>query len=343
MSLNINLVTLREGEKMKKEYNDDCPEYVRQFLMNLKLIRDRADRTEEAYYLDIRTFLRYLKYRKGLVPDNVSIDEITISDVPIEWLKEFTLSDAYEYLNYLKQDRDNSARTRARKTSAIKQLFYFLHSKALLIPKNPLADLELPRVKSGLPKYLSLEQSELLLKSIKSRYFERDYCIINLFLNCGMRLSELAALNFNDYSIDNKTLRLFGKGRKERIVYLNQSCIDALNGWFKVRPNTQSEQNAIFVSAKGNRLCTRQIQRIVEKNLMNAGLGNLGITTHKLRHTAATLMYQHGGVDPLVLKEVLGHKSISTTEIYTHLSNENLKKAAESSPLANNKAIKSKE
>lgn len=327
---------------MKKEYNADCPEYVKQFLMNLKLIRDRADRTEEAYYLDIRTFLRYLKYRKGFVPKDTLIDEISIADVPIEWLKEFTLSDAYEYLNYLKQDRDNSARTRARKTSAIKQLFYFLNSKVFLIPKNPLADLELPRIKSGLPKYLSLEQSMQLLENIKSRYPERDYCIINLFLNCGMRLSELAALNFNDYSADNKTLRLFGKGRKERIVYLNESCIDSLNNWFKVRPDIQSEKNAIFISAKGNRLCTRQIQRIVENNLNNAGLGNLGITTHKLRHTAATLMYQHGGVDPLVLKEILGHRSISTTEIYTHLSNENLKKAAESSPLANNKAPKPK-
>lgn len=326
---------------MKEEYNADCPEYVKQFLMNLKLIRDRADRTEEAYYLDIRTFLRYLKYRKGSAPKDTSIDDITIADVPIEWLKEFTLSDAYEYLNYLKQDRDNSARTRARKTSAIKQLFYFLNTKAFLIPNNPLTDLELPRIKSGLPKYLSLEQSMQLLENIKSRYPERDYCIINLFLNCGMRLSELAALNFNDYSVDNKTLRLFGKGRKERIVYLNDSCIDSLNNWFKVRPDLQMEQNAIFVSAKGNRLCTRQIQRIVENNLNNAGLGNLGITTHKLRHTAATLMYQHGGVDPLVLKEVLGHKSIATTEIYTHLSSENLKKAAESSPLANNKPPKS--
>lgn len=327
---------------MKNEYINDCPEYVKQFLMNLKLIRDRADRTEEAYYLDIRTFLRYLKYRKGSVPKDTLIDEITISDVPIEWLKEFTLSDAYEYLNYLKQDRDNSARTRARKTSAIKQLFYFLNAKAFLLSDNPLADLEMPRIKSGLPKYLSLEQSIQLLENIKSKFPERDYCIINLFLNCGMRLSELAALNFNDYSADNKTLRLFGKGRKERIVYLNDSCIDSLNNWFKVRPDIQSEKNAIFVSSKGNRLCTRQIQRIVENNLKNAGLGNLGITTHKLRHTAATLMYQHGGVDPLVLKEILGHKSISTTEIYTHLSNENLKKAAESSPLANNKAHKSK-
>lgn len=322
---------------MKSDYLDDCPEYLKSYLMNLKVVRDRADRTEEAYYIDIRTFLRYLKYRNGLVPSDIAFEDITIKDIPIDLIKKFTLLDAYEYLTYLKDDRNNSTRTRARKSSALKQFFNYLHTKAFLIENNPLEELELPRIKMGLPKYLTLEQSLELLKDISSKNVTRDYCMICLFLNCGMRLSELVGLDVNDYSKDNKTLRLFGKGRKERIVYLNNSCTEALDVWLEERKNKYEELScdAIFVSGQRKRIDKRRVQQIVEENLKRAGLSNLGITTHKLRHTAATLMYQHGGTDTLVLKEILGHKSIATTEIYTHLSSENLKKAAESSPLAN--------
>lgn len=325
---------------MKKEYMDDCPEYVKDYLLNLKLIKDRADRTEEAYFIDIRTFLRYLKLKHGDVDTDTPYSKICVKDVPFSYLENLTLYDAYEYLNYLKEIRSNSTATRARKTSALKQLYSYLHNKAKMLDKNPLEDLEMPRIKNKLPKYLSLEQSIELLKNIDSKHKSRDYCIICLFLNCGMRLSELVGLNINDYSKDNRTLRLFGKGSKERIIYLNDACIDALETYLKDRPSNSKDPDALFISQQLRRINKRRVQFIVEEMLKKAGLSNLGVTTHKLRHTAATLMYQHGGVDPLVLKDILGHKSIATTEIYTHLSNENLKKAAESSPLADQKPPK---
>lgn len=320
---------------MKQEYIDDCPDYLKSFLTNLVLIRDRADRTEEAYFIDIRTFLRYLKIANGLVPKDAVYEEIKIVDTPLEFIKKFTLSDAYEYLGFLKNVRNNSTATRARKSSSLKQFFHYLYKKAHLIDNDPLIDLEIPRVKNKLPKYLSLDESLELLRNVDSKYQERDFCILVLFLNCGMRLSELVGIDFKDYSRENRTLRLLGKGRKERIIYLNDACVQALDDYLKVRPNVESEPNAIFLSRNNKRINKRRVQQIVEENLVKAGLGNLGVTTHKLRHTAATLMYQHGNVDTLVLKNVLGHKSIATTEIYTHLSDRDLKKASESSPLSN--------
>lgn len=305
----------------------------------MRIIRNRADRTEEAYYIDLRTFLRYLKVKHRDVPAETEWSDIRIDDVPIEYIESFTLNDAHVYLRFLKDKRGNETATRARKCSALKQFYIYLHQKAKLIESNPMTDLELPTVKNKLPKFLSLDDSVKLLESIDSKNKTRDYCIILLFLNCGMRLSELVGLNLEDYSKANRTLRLFGKGSKERIIYLNDSCIEALDDYINnARPNeTAKDKNAIFLSANKTRINKRRVQQIVEESLSRAGLANTGITTHKLRHTAATLMYQYGGVDTLVLKEQLGHKSVGTTEIYTHLSNENLKAAAESNPLANKK------
>lgn len=324
---------------MKQEYYEDCPYYLEQFLTNMRIIRNRADRTEEAYYIDLRTFLRYLKVKHRDVPAETEWSDIRIDDVPIEYIESFTLNDAHVYLRFLKDIRGNETATRARKCSALKQFYIYLHQKAKLIESNPMTDLELPTVKNKLPKFLSLDDSIKLLESIDSKNKTRDYCIILLFLNCGMRLSELVGLNLEDYSKANRTLRLFGKGSKERIIYLNDSCIEALDDYINnARPNeTARDKNAIFLSANKTRINKRRVQQIVEESLSRAGLANTGITTHKLRHTAATLMYQYGGVDTLVLKEQLGHKSVGTTEIYTHLSNENLKAAAESNPLANKK------
>lgn len=320
-------------------YNNDCPQYLSDFLFHLKVVKARGERTVEAYYIDIRTFLRFVKIKNGLVSKNVPVHEIKIADTPLELLKKFTLSDAYEYLYYTSSELNNTTTTRARKTSAIKQFFNFLYKKAGLIQSNPIAELEIPAVKNKLPKYLTLEQSLELLSDISGEDSQRNFCIITLFLNCGMRLSELVGLNFKDISFENKTMRLLGKGNKERVIYLNDACIDALNGYLKVRPITSQEQNAIFLSKQKHRISRRRVQQIVMDCLKAAGLDNTGVTTHKLRHTAATLMYQHGHVDPLVLKEVLGHKSIATTEIYTHLSSDNLKKAAESSPLSHVKNL----
>ncbi len=325
---------------MRKDYIDDCPEYLMDFLTNLKLVKDRADRTEEAYYIDIRTFLRYLKQKNGLVDKDTAFSDIKVSDTPFSVVENFTINDAYLYLRYLRDERKNSTATRARKCSSLKQFYFYLYKKAMLIKNNPVADLELPKVKNKLPKFLSLEESLKLLSSVDSSNGVRDYCILTLFLNCGMRLSELVGLDLKDYSHDNRTLRLFGKGSKERIVYLNDACVNALDAYLKERSEDKknADLQAMFISRNHSRISKRRVQLIVEENLKKAGLSNVGISTHKLRHTAATLMYQHGNVDTLVLKEILGHKSIATTEIYTHLGNESLRQAAESSPLANVKA-----
>lgn len=323
---------------MKQAYLDDCPEYLSAYLTYIKVVQDRADRTEEAYYIDLRTFLRYLKIKHGLCDKGLEWGNITIADVPFDLVKSFSLGDAHQYLYYLRSERDNSSATRARKASALKRFYNYLHVKAEMpyrIETNPVENLDLPRIKNKQPRFLTLEQSLQMLSSIDSKNRERDYCIICLFLNCGMRLSELVGLDIIDFSEENRTLRLFGKGRKERIVYLNNSCIAALNDYLPIRYGVTTEERALFLSSRGTRITKRRVQQIVEEMLERAGLSNLGITTHKLRHTAATLMYQHGGVDTLVLRDVLGHKSIATTEIYTHLSNESLKQAAESSPLAN--------
>ena len=316
---------------MKSEYLEDCPYYLNDFLTYMKVVKDRGERTVEAYYIDIRTFLRYLniKHKKAV---NEDFSEITIEDTPLEWVENFSLNDAYVYLGYLSQQRNNSVTTRARKCSALKQFYSYLHKKAALIKNDPMVDLELPRIKQSLPKYLTTDQSIQLLKNVDSKHKQRDFCMLVLFLTCGMRLSELVGLDMNDYSKENRTLRLFGKGRKERIVYLNDVCIDALEDYINnYRPKV--DEKAIFLSANKTRINKRRVQQIVEEQLKLAGLSNLGITTHKLRHSAATMMYKNG-VDTLVLKEVLFHKSTATTEIYTHISNSELQKAAEASPIA---------
>lgn len=323
---------------MRQEYQNDCPYYLSDFLMYVRTIKNHTVKTEEAYYADLRTFLRYLKTIHNDVPADTDFCEITIKDVPIEYLRSFTITDAYAYMNYLCDVRKNSAAARSRKTSSLRRFYDYLHTRSMLIDTNPLEKLEHPKPQKTLPKFLNIEQSIALLENIDSKNQIRDYCILTLFLNCGMRLSELAGLNLSDYakSKTGATLRLFGKGQKERIIYLNASCVKALDDYISVRPKSNIEKNAIFLSTHDGyvRLKPRRIQRIVEDQLKRAGLGNLGLSVHKLRHTCATLLYEHGGVDVMVLKDILGHVNLSTTEIYTHLSDKDRREAAESSPLA---------
>lgn len=324
---------------------DNCPFYLRDFLTYIRVIKGRTERTVHSYYSDISIFLRYLMIKHKAVDKDIPFENIPIDNVPLDWLESFTIMDAYEYLNYLTSSRDNNGSSRARRTTSLKSFYNYLNTKAMLIKSNPIADLERPKESTTLPKYLELDQSVKLLKNIDSRNQARDFCIITLFLNCGMRLSELVGLNISDYSESARTLRVFGKGQKERIIYINDACISAINAYLAVRPKSNIEPNALFLSSHANhlsRISTRRVQRIVEDQLRRAGLGNLGISTHKLRHTAATLMYQYGEVDPLVLKEVLGHVSVATTQIYTHLSDRDKKRAAENSPLANVKNLTNK-
>lgn len=331
---------------MRSEYIKDCPPYLRDFLTYERAVLNHTERTEENYYMDLRKFLRYLKRFNGDVPADMPFEEITIADVPLSYVENFSLMQAYQFMNFLIDERGNVSSSRSRMTSALRQFYEYLSKKAMLIKSNPIEQLEHPKAAQKLPKFLELEQSQQLLSEIDSKNQKRDFCIITLFLNCGMRLSELVGLNIGDYSESARTLRVFGKGQKERIIYINDACISALNDYLKVRPKSIIDPDALFLSSHANnikRLSNRRVQRIVEDQLNRAGLGNLGISTHKLRHTAATLMYEYGGVDPMVLKEVLGHKSVATTQIYTHLSDADRRNAAENSPLANFKAPKRKE
>ncbi len=328
---------------MRDEYRKDCPSYLRDYLTYIRVVRNHTERTEDDYYMDLRTFLRYLKMINGDVSKDTPFEEIGIADVPLSYVESFSLKGAYEFMSYLMDTRGFESSSRSRMTSALRQFYEYLSKKAMLIKSNPIEQLEHPKSAQKLPKFLELEQSQQLLSEIDSKNRERDFAIITLFLNCGMRLSELVGLNINDFSESARTLRVFGKGQKERIIYINDACISAIKDYLRVRPESPSDPDAMFISTHSynrKRLSNRRVQRIVEDQLQRAGLGNLGLSTHKLRHTAATLMYEYGGVDPMVLKDVLGHKSVATTQIYTHLSDSDRRKAAENSPLANFKAPK---
>lgn len=312
----------------------DCPKYLKDFLTHIRIVEDRAPRTEDAYYTDMKTFLRYLLIDHNDVdPNKTEFKDISIQNVPFEYVEQFSLHDAYSYLRWLTDERENSAKTRARKVTCLRHFYNYLTNKVMLIKSNPIENLELPRSEKTLPKYLTLQEAQKLLMSVESRYTARDYCIITLFLNCGMRLSELCGIDIDDISLDNRTVRIFGKGRKERIVALNDACIASINNYLPGRAAKKTDINALFISNQNKRITTRRVEQIVEECLARAGLSNLGLSTHKLRHTAATLMYQNG-VDTLLLKEVLGHESTATTEIYTHINSANVRKAIEANPLA---------
>ena len=307
-----------------------CPQFLNDYITYLKVVKGCSERTVEEYFLDIRLFLRYIKKERLNLKENVS--NIPIKDFDSEWLKEVTLNEIYDFEYFLSQERRNSNTARSRKTSALKNFFNYLQKRAGIIDKNPASDIEFPSLKKTIPKYLTLDESVHMLASIDSPFQERDFCIITLFLNCGMRLSELVGLDISDVNLEEKTMRILGKGNKERQIYLNEACVNAINECLKVRKPCDTK--ALFVSKKKRRISKRRVQQVVEQALKNANLDNRGFSTHKLRHTAATLMYQHGGVDTLILKEILGHESINTTQIYTHVNDNQMKQAIESSPLS---------
>ena len=320
---------------MAADFRNEASQILKEYLFYQETVRARSSKTVNEYFIDLRTFFRYLKIHRGLVPSDVEFDKIKIDDVDLDILKTVTLNDAYEYMNYLVRDRNNKVAARARKCSSLKGYFKFLSSNRKYLDKNPLEDLEMPKKPKKLPKYLTLEQSMELLNSVEGDYKERDYAILTLFLNCGLRVSEMAGLNYTDIRTDN-TIRVVGKGNKERVIYLNKACVNALSDYMKVRPvDGVKDKKALFISRNHNRMSVKTIQAMVYKYLAKIGLDAQGYSCHKLRHTAATLMYQYGDVDVRVLKEVLGHENLGTTEIYTHLSSTQLKSAADNNPLAN--------
>ena len=240
-----------------------------------------------------------------------------------------------KFLVFCKTDRDNTEKTRARKCSALRSFFNYLTNKTQLLETNPILQLEMPKSKKSLPKYLTLDQSLEMLNGVDGDHKERDFCILTLFLNCGFRLSELCGLNINDIRSDN-TIRVLGKGNKERIVYLNSACLDAINRYLAVRPVDgvpAEHKKALFLSRLKRRISNKTVQHIVYQNLEKIGLSGQGYSVHKLRHTAATLMLKNG-VDTRALQEVLGHSNLNTTQIYTHLVNRNLEEAMQNHPLS---------
>lgn len=324
---------------MAVSFIDDAPQIIKEYLFYLQTVKGKSQKTVDEYFIDLRTFFRFIKLHKKLT-NETEFDKIKIDDIDLSVVASVTLSDAYEFMNYIQRERGNNNTTRARKCSSLKGFYNYLTIKKHSIENDPLKELETPKKKKSLPKYLTLEQSIELLNAVEGSYKERDYAIITLFLNCGLRVSEMASLNYSDIRTDN-TLRVVGKGNKERIIYLNNSCVTAIKSYMKVRPvDGVIDKKALFISRNHRRMSVKTIQAMVYKYLEKIGLDSQGYSCHKLRHTAATLMYQHGGVDIRVLKEVLGHENLGTTEIYTHLSSEQMKKATESNPLSNIKAKK---
>ena len=326
---------------MKKEqFNYIFPSFAVDFLNYYNVIKNRSDLTVIEYANDLATFFRFLKVIRGTAPKDIPFEEIVINDISLETVASVSLSDAYMFLVYCKDNRGNNERTRARKATTLRNFYKFLTVQKKLIDENPLQELDSPKIKKSLPKYLTLDESVTLLNAVDGKYKERDYCIITLFLNCGMRLSELVSLNLTDIR-SNNTLVVTGKGNKERTVYLNDACIDAINAYLPYRPvDGVKDKDALFISRQKTRISPKTVQYIVKSTLEKAGLSGRELSTHKLRHTAATLMYQYGDVDVLAIKEILGHESLSTTQIYTHIMDEQLKNAAAANPLSNIKAPK---
>ena len=326
---------------------DDNPIFLNDFLDYSLTILNKSPNSVKEYNYDIAHFLKFIKHRFRLTKVDIKeIKTISIDDIDLDLVKKITLEDIHAFLAYLKNNFNSQPTTLARKASSIRIFFHYLCNKSKRIPNNPAQDLENPKLGRRLPKYLSLEQSKKLLETAATpRISEknnhdnsiRNFAIITLFLNCGMRLSELVGINVKDIDFDDNKLNVVGKGNKERTIYLNKACITAIKNYLAIRPRDRlnaDSRDALFLSEQKKRISNRTVQYIVKEELRLAGIDQDKYSVHKLRHTAATLMYQYGQVDIRALQELLGHESISTTEIYTHVNNEQIRSAVENNPLA---------
>ena len=321
----------------------DCPQVLRDFLTYHENIKGQSQKTISEYYLDLRMFLRFLRLMRNDMPIQTRLEDIPIRDIDLEFIREITTSEVFDFLSYLANDRNPnpdapnqelgiSAAARARKLSAIKSFFKYLTVRTKQLTENPVADLEYPKLRKSLPKYLTLEQSSALLKAVSGVNEKRDYAILMLFLNCGIRRSELVGLNLTDVYEDR--IRVVGKGNKERFVYFGTACRKAIDAYLIERNKKElSDNRALFGSRDHNRISVSAVHRLVKKALLQAGLDSTQFSAHKLRHTAATMMLS-GGVDVKTVQEVLGHENLNTTQIYTHIENTELKIAAEANPLS---------
>ncbi len=323
---------------LKKEFISEAPQPIKDFLMYMQNILGRSPLTINEYYSDLRTFFRYIIKQKGRVNDDVPMEDISISCVDIDFVRSISSDDILDFFNYCIDERENKPASRARKTTVLRHFFKHLKERRFLIEKNPMDIIVSPKRKKALPKYLTLQQSQKLLDVVDGKYKIRDECILTLFLNCGLRLSELVGININDIN-DERILKVCGKGNKEREIYLNDACMEAIEAYKKVRPTEGvKDKKALFISRNHNRISNKTVQYLVYKYLNAIGLE--GYSVHKLRHTAATLMYQEGGVDIRVLQDILGHENLGTTQIYTHISHKQSVEAMQSNPLGKSKKQK---
>lgn len=325
-----------------QKYNDS-PKILKDFLTYHENIKGQSPRTISEYYLDLRMFLRFIRLMRNDMPLNTPLEDIPIKDIDIKFIESITTSEIFDFLSYLANDRtinpDSPApdygiepSARARKLSAIKSFYKYLTVRTKQLTENPVADLEYPKLRKSLPKYLTFSQSSALLQAVSGQNQKRDYAILMLFLNCGIRRSELVGLNLTDVYEDR--IRVLGKGNKERFVYFGSACRKAIDAYLPIR-NKQvlSDNRALFGSRDSNRISVTAVHRLVKKALLQAGLDAEQYSAHKLRHTAATMMLS-GGVDVKTVQEVLGHENLNTTQIYTHIENTELKIAAEANPLS---------
>ena len=321
----------------------DCPQILRDFLVYHETIKGQSQLTIQEYYLDLRMFLRFIKLMRYEMPITTRLDDIPIKDIDVEFIRQINTSDIFDFLSYLANDRTAnpdstapdygiSASARARKLSAIKSFYKYLTVRTKQLADNPVADLEYPKLRKSLPKYLTLEQSAALLQAVSGPNQKRDYAILMLFLNCGIRRSELVGLNISDVYEDR--IRVVGKGNKERFVYFGTPCRKAIDAYLPERnKKILTDNRALFGSRDNNRISVTAGHRLVKKYLLMAGLDATQFSAHKLRHTAATMMLS-GGVDVKTVQEVLGHENLNTTQIYTHIESTELKLAAEANPLS---------
>lgn len=315
----------------------EIPIFLEDYLNYMESIKGTSPNTVKEYLFDLRTFLKFIKIRYKLIDSNLSFDEIDISDIDTDLMDKINLRDLHAYISFVDKNRENGNYAKSRKVASLRSFFDYLHNKVDLIESNPALSLEFPKTEMRHPVYLTLDQSINLLNTVlenkNEEYRRRDYAIVTLFLNCGLRLSELSSINISKIK-DKDSLSVIGKGNKERTIFLNQACIDSIEDYLEVRPENVNDPDALFISKRKNRMSNRAIQHMIDKYLSKSGLDTNIYSTHKLRHTAATLMYKHGNVDIRALQEILGHESVSTTQIYTHIDDERLRDAIKSNPLS---------
>lgn len=327
---------------MKSEEYKTFPAILREYAEYHVVIKNNSEKTVCEYLLDLRTFFRFMITKwEDIDPSPLEFEKISIKHIGADEVKRITQKHIIEYLMYAGRERKNSTTTRMRKLSALRSFFKYAHTREHIIDVNPTADIDAPKKSVTLPKYLTVEEAVRLMNTVhddkESKTRIRDYAIIVLFLNTGMRLSELVGLNLESIDPEVNMVKVVGKGAKERIIYLNKAARSALIDYLRQRldpKHVRTSSNAVFLSGREERISNKTVQWMVQKYLKMAGLGAKGLSVHKLRHTAATLMYQSGKVDIRVLKDILGHEQLNTTQIYTHVVNRNLEEAVENNPLS---------